>query len=236
MDRVTPAPIAPVPAVEPARGRREVWFGAALLAVGLLIGVASGPAATALGDISGDKMFWTASRLTAFLAYLAFAGSVCYGLGMASGLVDTLAGRVVSVTLHRDLALAGLALAAAHVFLLLGDTYIGFSVTELLVPGLSPYRTLPVAVGQICAWVAVATVISFYARGLMRPRLWRGLHTLSIVVFVLATIHGLFSGTDSRLDVIWWVYLGVALLVLFLATYRLANRKQRRLRAARPGG
>jgi predicted ferric reductase len=233
MDRVVPP--ATVPAAAPRRARREVGFGIALLAFGLLIGVAAGPASAAFAGISGDKLFWTGSRLTAFLAYLAFAGSVCYGLGMASGLVDAIAGKPVSFALHQDLALAGLAFTAAHVFLLLGDAYIGFTIQTLLVPGLSPYQTVPVAVGQIAAWAAVATVLSFYARRLMNPRVWRSLHTLSIVVFVLATVHGLYSGSDSKLDLIWWVYVGVALVVLFLAVYRLANAGRRKDRALRAG-
>jgi predicted ferric reductase len=234
MDRLN-APVTQVTPVAPARGHRELWLGIALLAAGLLIGVLAGPAATALGSVSGDKAFWTASRLTAFLAYLAFAGSVAYGLGMSSGLIDALVGRFVSFTLHQDLAFAGLAFTAAHVFLLLGDTFIGFNVVTLLVPGLSPYRTLPVAVGQIAMWAALAFILSFYVRGVIGPKLWRSLHTFSIVVFVLATIHGLYAGSDSRMDPIWWVYIGVTLIIVFLAAYRFANRGHRRLRPDRLG-
>ena len=232
MDRVTPVQAAPE---IPGRGHRELGFGVALLAAGLLIGVAAGPTFSSVGHIGGDKLFWTASRLTAFLAYLAFAASVCYGLGMSTGLLDRVAGRFVSFTLHRDLAIAGLALTAAHIFLLLGDSYIGFDFTTLLVPGQSPYRPLPIAIGQVCAWAAVATTASFYLRARMGVRLWRSLHSFSAVVFVLATVHGLYAGTDSRLDVIWWVYLGTSLLVLFLTAYRIATRGQRITRPARAG-
>lgn len=232
MDQLTAA--SPISPVAPGRTRREMGLGLGLLAAGLLIGIAAGPASGALAAISGDKLFWTASRLTAFLAYLAFAGSVAYGLGMASGLIDSLAGRFVSFTLHRDLALAGMALTAAHVFLLLGDHYIGFDVVSLLVPGLSPYRALPTAIGQIAAWAALATVVSFYLRDRIGPRLWRSIHTLSTAVYLLATVHGLFAGTDTRLDLIWWLYLGVSLLILFLAAYRLATHGRRPTRPARP--
>ncbi len=242
MDRVTrvgptAAPTATAPSAPAAqrRGQREVGFGVALLATGLLIGVAAGPASSSLAHVSGDKLFWTGSRLTAFLAYLAFAGSVCYGLGMSSGLLDALVGRPVSLTLHRDLALAGLAFTAAHVFLLLGDSYIGYTVTTLLVPGESAYRTVPIAVGQVCAWAALATVLSFYVRARIGVRLWRSLHSLSVAVFVLATVHGLYAGSDSRLDVIWWVYVVVALVVLFLTVHRIASRGRRRTLPTRQG-
>jgi methionine sulfoxide reductase heme-binding subunit len=220
MDRLITTPPA---AASPARGRREVGFGLALLAIGLAIGVAAGPASTSIGHLAGEKAFWTASRLTAFLAYLAFAGSTAYGLGMSSGLIDAVAGKPVSLALHRDLAWVGLALAAAHIFLLLGDTYIGFTVSTLLIPGTSPYLPVPVAIGQIAAWAALFTTLSFYLRARMGLRLWRGLHSLSAVVFALATAHGLFAGSDSKQDAIWWVYVAVSLVVLFLFVYRLSS-------------
>jgi sulfoxide reductase heme-binding subunit YedZ len=218
-----------------ARGRREIGFGLALLVMGLAIGIAAGPASSSLSHLASDKAFWTASRLTAFLAYLAFAGSTAYGLGMSSGLIDAIARKPVSFSLHRDLAWVGLALATAHVFLLLGDAYIGFSVSTLLVPGTSPYLPVPVAIGQVALWAALFTTLSFYARARMGLRLWRGLHSFSAIVFVLATVHGLFSGSDSRQDVIWWVYVGVATLVLFLFVYRMSSLGNGAARPTRAG-
>ena len=226
-------PLAP-PAV-PSRRRRELTFAAAFLLSGVAIGLATGPAAGALAFLSGDKIPWTASRVMAFLAYLAFAGSVAYGLSMASGMIDALAGRPVSFTLHRDLAIAGLVFTGRHVFLLLGDQWIGFSLQTLLVPGLSPYEPIPVAIGQVAAIMAVLVTLTFYMRGLLGPRLWRGLHTLSLVVFALATVHGLFAGSDSKLDTIWWLYVGITLLIVFLFVYRMANRGAVKLRPARAG-
>ena len=232
MDRVI---VTPPVSSAPARRRREIGFGVALLILGLSIGIAAGPASNSVSHIAGEKAFWTASRLTAFLAYIAFAGSTAYGLGMSSGLIDAIAGKPVSFALHRDLAWVGLALAAAHIFLLLGDSYIGFTVTTLLVPGTSPYLPVPVAIGQVAAWAALFTTLSFYARARMGLRLWRGLHSLSAVVFVLATVHGLWAGSDSKQDVIWWVYVVVALIVLFLFVYRMASISSGDSRPTRAG-
>jgi methionine sulfoxide reductase heme-binding subunit len=233
----TRVPLAPplAPPVAPSRRRRELTFAAAFLLSGLAIGLAMGPAAGALAFLSGDKVPWTASRVMAFLAYLAFGGSVAYGLAMASGLIDALAGRPVSFTLHRDLSIAGLILTAAHVFLLLGDKWIGFSLQTLLIPGMSPYEPIPVAIGQIAAIAAILVTLTFYLRGLLGPKLWRSLHTLSIVVFALATVHGLLAGSDSKLDAVWWLYVGVTLLIVFLLVYRVANRGAVKLRPARAG-
>jgi predicted ferric reductase len=220
---------------ESSRGHRELGFGAALLIAGVTIGIAAGPAAGALASTSPEKLFWTGSRITAFLAYLAFGGSVAYGLAMTSGILDAIVGRPVSFSLHQDLALVGLAFTAAHVFLLLGDSYIGYDVVSLLVPSISPYKPVPVALGQIAAWVGVAVILTTYLRKWIGVKLWRRLHTLSTVVFVLATAHGVLSGSDTRLDAIWWIYVVSTLAILFLAVYRLSAGDSRKLREMRPG-
>ncbi len=218
------------------RDRPELRFGLALLVAGLLIGITAGPAANALGATNPDKYFWTGSRITAFLSYLALTGSVCYGLAMTSGILDLIVGKLVSFELHKDLSFAGLSLGASHAILLLGDSKSGYtSLGSLFIPGASAYRPLPIAAGQLALWATLVIIVLFYLRDRIGPRLWRATHTLSSIGFVLVTIHGLFSGTDSRNDVIWWVYVALTLIVLFLFVYRVANRGSRHGLAMRPG-
>jgi sulfoxide reductase heme-binding subunit YedZ len=224
------------PGVAAGRGRREAGLGAALLVCGLLIGVLAGPAVNALGGTAADKLFWTGSRITAFLAYLAITGSVCYGLAMTSGILDVLVGKVVSFELHQDLSFAGLTLGISHAILLLGDAKSGYDNLGLLfVPGSSAYRQIPIAAGQLAAWFILALIVGFYLRGRMGVRLWRVTHMFSTLAFVLVTGHGLFSGTDSSNDLIWWAYVALGLLVVFLFAYRVFNRGARAGRPPRPG-
>ncbi len=50
---------------------------------------------------------WYGIRIFGFLSYFALAGSVLYGLLLSSHLLDRVAHRAVSVTLHQDLAMSG---------------------------------------------------------------------------------------------------------------------------------
>jgi DMSO/TMAO reductase YedYZ heme-binding membrane subunit len=45
-------------------------------------------------------------------------------------------------------------------------------------------------------------------------RAWRAIHFFSFVVFVLALLHGVFSGTDSSMPWAIWMYLGTGASVL----------------------
>ena len=54
---------------------------------------------------------WVVERLFGFLAYVAMAGSVIYGLLLSTKILDAIAHRPITFTLHQDLAAIGLALA-----------------------------------------------------------------------------------------------------------------------------
>lgn len=197
-------------------------WGLAAVALGIVIG-ATGPDAirvlTSLFGQGAASLPWVASRLLAFLAYFALTGSVVYGLLLSTKLLDVIAHRPITFTLHQDLASFGLGLAAIHGALLGLDTTVPSSLSQLLVPFATPFRPLWVGVGQVSLYLMAAVVASFYARRRIGQRAWRLFHYLTFVAFVGATAHGLFSGTDTDT---WgrWIYLGSTVVVLFLFVYR----------------
>ena len=62
--------------------------------------------------------------------------------------------------------------------------------------------------------------LSFYVRKTIGHRLRRLIHYLSFVVFLLALIHGLMSGTDSNANWTHWLYWASSGSVVFLTMYR----------------
>jgi len=197
-------------------------WGLTAIAIGIVIGATGTHALEFLTSAVAQRtasLPWIASRLLAFLAYLALAGSVVYGLLLSTKLLDVIAHRPITFTLHQDLASFGLGLAAIHGVLLGLDTTVPTSLGQLLVPFATPYRPLWVGIGQVCLYLMAAVVASFYARRRIGQRAWRLLHYATFLAFVGATAHGLFSGTDSDT---WgrWIYLGSTVVVLFLFVYR----------------
>lgn len=197
-------------------------WGLAAVALGIVIG-ATGPEAIrilmgSLGQAAAS-LPWSASRLLAFLAYFALTGSVVYGLLLSTKLLDVIAHRPITFTLHQDLASFGLGLAAIHGALLGLDTTVPSSLGQLLVPFATEYRPLWVGVGQISLYLMVAVVASFYARRRIGQRAWRLFHYVTFLSFAGATAHGLFSGTDSDT---WgrWIYLAATAVVVVLFVYR----------------
>jgi sulfoxide reductase heme-binding subunit YedZ len=185
-----------------------------------------------------DKLPWYASRLLAFLAYLAIAGSVVYGLLLSTGILDALAHRPITIALHQDLAYAGFGLSIVHGGLLGLDRTIHFSLADLLVPFASPFRPLWVGFGQLALYVTLVVIASFHVRRRIGQRAWRTLHYLTVLVFLGVTAHGIMSGTDTATPWAWWLYVGSTMAVIFLTAYRIVlsvatrGRSPQRLRAA----
>ena len=202
-----------------------VRWGLVAVAAGIVIG-ATGPstlaALSAMWDANRASLPWIFERLFAFLAYGALAGSVIYGLLLSTKILDAIAHRPITFTLHQDLASLGVGLAAVHGMLLTLDKSVPFSVGQVVVPGLAPYAPLWVGVGQVAFYLMAAVLASFYLRRRIGQRAWRLFHYLTFFAFIGATAHGLGAGTDSATPWAWWLYVGATLIVVFLFAYRVA--------------
>jgi sulfoxide reductase heme-binding subunit YedZ len=204
---------------------RAICWGLFAVAVGIVVG-ATGPSALAELSVAWEanrsNLPWIFERTFAFLAYGAVAGSVIYGLLLSTKILDAIAHRPITFTLHRDLASFGIGLAAIHGLLLALDKSVPFSLAQIAVPGLAPYAPIWVAAGQVAFYLMAAVLASFYLRRRIGQRAWRLFHYLTFFAFIGATAHGLGAGTDSATPWAWWVYVGASVVVLFLFVYRIA--------------
>src|SRR5262249_1234902 len=125
-------------------------------------------------------------------------------------------------------SLLGLGFDVVHVLSLLGDTYIGYNLFQVLAPFASTgYEQFWVGIGQVAMYLLIPVTLSFYARKRLGARGWRPIHGLSYLFFAMALLHGLFSGTDSGS---WWaagIYWFSSLSLLVLTAYRVLTRQAR---------
>ncbi len=252
-----PTPGTPRPAVRPApvyKGLpvavRIVVWAAFAVAVGVVLGTTAPTALRRLGAVAALQpglLAWYAVRALGFLAYLALAASVLYGLLLSTKILDAIAHRPVSFALHKDLSIVGLILAGLHGAILLADTSFAFTPRAILVPFASPYSPVTVGIGQLTFYAWAVILVSFYVRRRIGQRTWRLLHYVTFLTFAGATFHGIASGSDSGSAWAFWVYLVPVTATIFLTTYRLvvslSNRAHRhsavpgeRARGPLPGG
>jgi DMSO/TMAO reductase YedYZ heme-binding membrane subunit len=211
------------------RPLRWLLFGAAVTIVLLGTGGTALDTATVWLRDEYERVPWYLTRTTALLSYLALSASVLYGLLLSTKLLDRIAHRAVSFTLHQDLGSIGLALALVHAAVLMIDRSVPYSPTELLVPFSGMYRPVWVGIGQLAMGATILVVASFYLRKRTGQKTWRRIHHLSFLVFLGATIHGIMAGTDSGASWAALGYLMAITLVAFLLTYRVLLAATERL-------
>lgn len=192
-------------------------------------------AQTAGGEV--NHTFWYLSRAAGLSAYVLLVVNMALGLALSMPLLERWVKTWRIFDLHQFSGLLVVGLMALHVFALLGDAYLSYTLPELLVPFLSPYRPLPVALGVFAFYLTLVVTFTFYVRRQIGQRTWRLIHYGSFAVFVLGLLHGIFSGTDTGTAWAVAIYAGSALLIGGLTWWRIRTARTprpRRSTAERP--
>jgi predicted ferric reductase len=179
------------------------------------------------------NLSWISARGAGIAAYSLLAAGTMWGLLLSS---KTLAGRISTKSLtfvHEALSVGALVATIIHVTAILTDQYVGFTLTNVLVPGTSSWRPLAVAFGIVALYGLVLTSSTFYIRRRIGQATWRAIHYLTYGVFTSALIHGIKAGTDSHGVLAVALYGGTGVVVLALTAIRVASYGEESPRTAR---
>lgn len=177
--------------------------------------------------MSHDPTFWLLARASGLTAYALLTASVLAGLVLKARPFGRALKPAAVTDIHRFLALLGLGMLGMHGVTLMLDQTVHMPLAGLLVPGSSPYRPAAVAVGVVGAELMLLVYLSFFLRPRIGARNWRRLHWATYLVFLLATIHGFASGTDSPQPWARDLYLGAIGAVAFATAWRALDRPAR---------
>jgi sulfoxide reductase heme-binding subunit YedZ len=166
-----------------------------------------------------DPTFWILARASGLTAYALMTAAVVAGLVLKSRPFRGLKAAAMTDA-HRFLTMLALGALAVHATAIVLDSTIHIGPGALVVPGLAPYRPVWTGAGVLAAELAALIAVSFPLRRRIGFRAWRRLHWATYAVFALATVHGLFAGTDSSRPAIFDLYLGSVALVAFATAWR----------------
>ncbi len=164
---------------------------------------------------------WVFLRLSGIAGYAALTITVALGALTAGAVVPKWLAKPLQYGWHGLLSGFGLGAVATHIAFTLIDAEYPQTLAAVLVPGLATYAPVALALGTLAFYAMVVVHGSFALRQRLPRRLVRGLHLLAYPAFVLATVHGLWAGSD-RLP---WLYpTGLGLVVLATAVRLLEPR------------
>jgi len=164
-----------------------------------------------------EKLVWHLVRSSGMMAYVLLLVSTVWGLFISSQFVKNWSPGQVSMTLHTTISWLALLLGFGHGMLLMFDDYFTYTLLDVLVPFIGPYRPEVVGLGTLAFWIIVAVSLSFPFKKYIGHSTWKRLHYLSYATFGMVSIHGLFAGTDG--DLLGFrllIGIGVGVVVLLL--------------------
>ncbi len=170
---------------------------------------------------SASPFYWYLTRDMAVTAYITLTLSVLFGLSIS--LARVTGERVMwhIQDLHYTFATLTGILMVGHMTTLLLDSYISFSIGNLLLPLSQPLDTFTVDLGVVAFYSMVALLLSSWFKKRMTYSVWRIIHYVSFVTFILVTIHGWLTGSDSVTTWMQSLYFGCTLAVGSLIAARI---------------
>lgn len=174
------------------------------------------------------QFWWYLTRAAGLMGYLMLWLSTAWGLAVSSKILDGLLQRTFTYDFHEWISLLGLGFTGVHVAVLMADKYMPYTIWQILIPFLSPYRPLWVGVGVIALYLSLLVTVTFYLRQRVGLGAFRKIHYLSLIAYVGGTLHGLYAGTDSALPMAAWLYKGTFLITLFLIVHWLVMLQLRK--------
>lgn len=170
--------------------------------------------------MKSDPTIWLIARASGLVAYVLLTTSVLAGIILKSRPFGRRLRGITAMEIHRTLSFLGLAAIGLHGTALVLDQAVHIKVTDLLIPGLAPYRPLWTGMGVVAAELMIALIVSFPLRKVFGFKAWRKLHWVSYGTFVLAAAHGIKAGTDTGRAWTDALYIGTLGLVAGAITWR----------------
>jgi predicted ferric reductase len=145
---------------------------------------------------------WNVVRTGGFITYILLTLSIIVGLALSIQLQSPSRWpRLINNELHNFLTLLSAIFLAVHVLAVWVDPFTNFGWSGVFIPFVNAYHAPWMALGIVALYLGIAIGISTWLRPRIGYAMWRRLHFLTFLVYVLATAHGIGTGTDT---LTWW--------------------------------
>jgi ferric reductase like protein len=164
---------------------------------------------------------WYTARASGLVAWVLVTTSIVWGLALSGRFVHRRGMPAWLLDVHRYLGTLSLVFVGVHLLALWADGYVHFAWREMFVPYASQWRPGAVAWGIVATYLLVAIEVTSWAVRHLPRRAWHAVHLSSLVLFVVATLHGFAAGADAKHVLVRWGAASGALFVVLLLVARL---------------
>ncbi len=185
---------------------------------------------------TGPSPLWYLTRGTGLVALILLSASVVLGVVNISRWGPPRWPRFATAGLHRNVSLLVVAVLAIHIVTAEADTFAPVGWLSVVVPFASPYRPVWLGLGTLAFDLILALVVTSVLRGRLGYRAWRVVHWAAYLSWPVAVLHGLGTGTDTRLGWVLLITVVCVAAVLGAIGWRLVHGWPSHARARLAGG
>jgi methionine sulfoxide reductase heme-binding subunit len=171
----------------------------------------------------GPSAYWYLARGTGAVALVLLTLSVVIGVLGSLRVSSERWPRFAVDTVHRDVSLLVMVLLVIHILTSVLDSFAPIRLTDAVIPFVSSYRPLWMGLGALSFDILLALVITSLLRRRLGYGRWRAIHWLAYASWPVAVLHGLGTGSDTK---VWWMLAltaGCVVAVVWAVLMRLAR-------------
>ena len=152
---------------------------------------------------------WYVIRVSGLLGLGLMGLLMLSGIGQVTGLTYRFIEPLKAWAIHKAVALGLVAVIAVHVLTLLVDSYMPFTLKQILVPFVSTYTNKTAVLGiSLGVWGITLGILAMYGLIVVvasslgwidsKKKIWHGLHYVSYFIMAAALIHAVTVGTEFK--------------------------------------
>jgi DMSO/TMAO reductase YedYZ heme-binding membrane subunit len=150
----------------------------------------------------GPSAYWYLARGTGAVSLILLTLSVVIGVMGSVRFSARRWPRFAVDTVHRDVSLLVIVLLVIHIVTSVLDSFAPIAVLDAVVPFASTYRPLWMGLGALSFDILLALAITSLVRRRLGYERWRAIHWLAYACWPIAVLHGLGTGSDTK---VWWM-------------------------------
>jgi sulfoxide reductase heme-binding subunit YedZ len=167
---------------------------------------------------------WNTTRAAGLTSYVLLFVSIIAGMLQSFHFIAPTSRKMLNI-LHQSSGWFGLLFGMVHGSVLLFDHDTSFSLKEIFVPFASHTNSLQIGIGIIAFYLMFLLMVTSDLMKQLGRKLWRTIHYLSFPTYMLAFVHGVLLGPDTRYPEILFMYVVTAGMVIILFVLRMTYGK-----------
>jgi sulfoxide reductase heme-binding subunit YedZ len=164
--------------------------------------------------LAGVKTYWYLTRSSGAVSLILLTATLVIGIALVGRVHSKHWPRFTVDGIHRAVALLAILFLAVHIATAVLDSFAPISVLDAVIPFAGSYRPVWLGLGAAAFDLLLAVAITSALRERLGHRAWRAVHWLAYMVWPLALVHGLATGSDEHQE--WMAVIYVVCAAAFI--------------------